>query len=723
VAGSYTNKPVARILAAGTKDNMSQAVEIISRLNAIHFNDYEGHEDGLGLGTPLEAAESLGRDLSTMRSIAESMEVDGAGNMLSLPAARRALADDVPSMVEGAVALMDEADAIVSELSALDERIDALRAVESLAIEVDLLDGYTHLTSFVGTVNKVASAKNALAGFGKGALVFGSSTGAKPTIAAFCRNEDAAEVQTLLAEEGFAALPVPEGEGLPDAQLKKLSKERKALEERGAANNDAQQTWSVDHGGIFIGGLEVLERDFMQATAPVKMAVSDHAFLLDGWILAEDVEGVTHALSKVCAHVETEVAHAHAHTGHHDDHDHGHAEPAPPIALGDHNFSKPMELITDAVGRSEYGKIDPTVFMLITYPIFFGIMLGDMMYGLMTLGLAGIMWSKFKDSDNEFGQLGAKLIAYIGLATVMFGYIYGEFAGFEFLPHGHCTDGITVGVQQCIAAGGQYEFAEAHAPAWVSWMTALYPMGGELHHVINLKFGLTLAYPFHRVTLNMTDLIILTIYMGVAHLLVAYVLGIFDEMRAGHGWQGALYGKVSWMCVLIGGFLFCYQFLVRPGHTDPSYLDILDTMMYVGGGLVLTGIGLLMVHLMHDGVPFGVTLILGPIEAIGLLPSTLSYVRLFAVGIVGVKIAYAGNMMLYDGAVAQFAAGGAGYLVGAIMVVAWLGVQLFAWGLGVFSPNIHAARLHFVEWMRQFYSANGEAFSAFGFRAKHVEVE
>ena len=105
------------------------------------------------------------------------------------------------------------------------------------------------------------------------------------------------------------------------------------------------------------------------------------------------------------------------------------------MAFGDHGLSRPMELLTDAVGRSDYGKIDPTVFMLVTYPLFFGLMLGDMLYGLMTLGLAGLIYSRVKDSGNDLGILGAKLVAYIGLSTVLFGYIYGEFAGFEILPH------------------------------------------------------------------------------------------------------------------------------------------------------------------------------------------------------------------------------------------------------------------------------------------------
>ena len=67
-------------------------------------------------------------------------------------------------------------------------------------------------------------------------------------------------------------------------------------------------------------------------------------------------------------------------------------------------------------------------------------------------------------------------------------------------------------------------------------------------------------------------------------------------------------------------------------------------------------------------------------------------------------------------------------LVGGVYMVvtlafAWLGVQIFAWVLGLFSPNIHTARLHLVEWMKQFYEAVGDEFKPFGFTARVVEVE
>ena len=75
--------------------------------------------------------------------------------------------------------------------------------------------------------------------------------------------------------------------------------------------------------------------------------------------------------------------------------------------------------------------------------------------------------------------------------------------------------------------------------------------------------------------------------------------------------------------------------------------------------------------------------------------------------------------------------GGLGYAFGVgssiflllIFFIGWFVVQGFAWLLGVVSPNIHAARLHLVEWMKQFYEVVGEKFAPFGFTARTVEVE
>ena len=381
---------------------------------------------------------------------------------------------------------------------------------------------------------------------------------------------------------------------------------------------------------------------------------------------------------------------------------------------------------------------------------------------------------------------------------------------------------------------------------WSTEELSLFAFVGIEH---GLPFSMELAYPFHRVVPvdsggNLEHLILLTIYMGVVHVLLGLVIGFRDIWLHGdvHGNAGpivALFDRGSWIVILIGGFMFAYGFLgLGSGHTDEGYVAFLTSMRNIGGAMA--GVGMLMLiyaSWAYHGMPVLIAAFLGPIEAIGMMPTVISYVRLFAVGMAGVKIAETGNNMLYGhiedghgvgllGAVADLGhqhveglvlllavapvllaigiklfskrlppeAGRFGLLhgmtfsglfgmvlldvdvvtvltvlspfaivpglafvlasldkadlslnaqislamlsswfVGLIVVggvymvvtlaLAWLGVQFFAWGLGVASPNIHTARLHLVEWMKQFYQAVGEAFKPFGFTAAAVEVE
>ena len=121
-----------------------------------------------------------------------------------------------------------------------------------------------------------------------------------------------------------------------------------------------------------------------------------------------------------------------------------------------------------------------------------------------------------------------------------------------------------------------------------------------------------------RVTGNLTDLILLTIYLGVVHLMVAFVLGAIDEIRHGHGWSGALFGKVSWMLVLGGGFFFSYAYLILQGNPTAEYEALLSNLQVGGAVAAAIGVALIIVHLTHENVPLPVALLLGPIEAIGM---------------------------------------------------------------------------------------------------------
>jgi len=679
---------MGRMVAAGNKEDLGQAVDILARLEAMHIIDYDGGEDGFSLGSPEEGSEDVGRELVKARAAASVVEATGPTRPVPAGPVRESLGSELPSKIGQVLSDSSRIDDLENEISSLTEEEVALSQVSPLGIDLELLGGYQSITSFVGTVENIAEARDAV---GSGLIIEGK-TGKGGLIAAFVRNEEAGQTSSKLERAGFETIQIPEGEGSPSDRLSEVRKSKGTLEGEKYDLEKRIEEWSKSNGEMLLCGLEILERDHDVLTAPVRVAVSEHAFVIDGWVAMGRAEEVQRALKEVCLFTEVTPFEMEAGGGGHGHSDHHHSQKMPPIAFQERSSSRPMELLTDAVGRPAYGRIDPTVFMFITYPIFFGIMLGDMAYGLVTMGLGALLMSR--SGTNEMLKLGGKFLIYIGFGTVVFGYLYAEFAGWEIFPH--------YGSNPAVALQILYpEIAEGTYHAWNA----------------SLPLGIELAFPFHRVVMvdsqgNLEHLILLTIYLGVIHVFLGLVIGFRDIMLFGNGHGGfgfvcAFFEKGAWMILLVGGFMFAYGFIGPAGW-----------MMRPGAAIAISATVMLMWTLYkYHGVPFPINIGLAPIEAVGMMPTVISYVRLFAVGVVGVKIAETGNSMLFDKISFDDP------LMAIVLVVGWLAVQFFAWGLGVFSPNIHAARLHFVEWMRQYYDSSGEAFDPFGLRTQYVEVD
>jgi len=693
---------MGRLLAAGTKDKIDDVIDALASLNALHIIEYDGSDEGFNLGVPKEESEIVGKRLNKLRSAASIVDFSGPKDPVSADKVRSDLDGSLSKAVDELLEKSTRLDSVEGRLSSLQEDESTIELLSSLNLDVELLSGYSTLNSFIGTISgnfsdiELELQDGAIEG-----LFFQGSTNASKVIALFVKVEQSNDAQSLLNQLGFQAINIPEGiSGDPNQLIVDLrSQISELMAEKSSISNDIE-SWSNEYGSSLACGLELLEREHDILTAPVKLAVSEHAFFVDGWIELSRSEEVQSALTKSCLYSEVTPFKIEAGGGGHGHSDHHHHQEMPPISYKDRMLSKPMELLTDAVGRPAYGRIDPTLFMFVTYPIFFGMMLGDMAYGLVTIALGAFVFSKA--NTNEMVRLGGKFLIYIGLGTLTFGYIYAEFAGWEIFMY------------EKTKIDGVYVYGDNLSP--VAFLANLYPLSDSAHGYgpeLELGFGINLYFPFHRVGTHLEDLIVLTIYVGFIHIIFGKLIGFRDVLFYGtdHGHVGlaaAFFEHGAWIVLLVGGFMFTYGFL---GPEDAEYL------LQPGAAIALSAVVMLIWTLYnYHGIPIAVSLILAPIEAIGMMPSVISYVRLFAVGIVGVKIAETGNKLwepMMD----------ADLLLVPFFFIGWLSVQIFAWVLGVFSPNIHAARLHFVEWMRQYYDSSGEAFEPFGFRSHFVEVE
>jgi len=130
-----------------------------------------------------------------------------------------------------------------------------------------------------------------------------------------------------------------------------------------------------------------------------------------------------------------------------------------------------------------------------------------------------------------------------------------------------------------------------------------------------------------------------------------------------------------------------------------------------------------------------VMMVMGPEGPMGLahvpfyVTNLISYLRLLAIGLASVGLAYAGNQlaffvvmpMLSGGATDSAEFGIVAIVVGVIVLTL---VHFINMLLGILSPFMHPLRLHYVEMFTKFYSAHGGGveYSPFGHVRKFLKA-
>lgn len=104
-----------------------------------------------------------------------------------------------------------------------------------------------------------------------------------------------------------------------------------------------------------------------------------------------------------------------------------------PVAYRNNPIVKPFELVMRFFATPRYGTIDPVPLLALFYPLFFGMIVGDMGYGLVIVLTAAILRWKFK--ANEMVKVVTQIFGMAGTAAIGFGLMYGEFFGNVFGPH------------------------------------------------------------------------------------------------------------------------------------------------------------------------------------------------------------------------------------------------------------------------------------------------
>ena len=679
----FSTVDMSRLTLAAPVDAMHDIVRKCSDLGCVHIEDYTQFEEGIGVGRAIQSedADMISALLLKVRAVRSAVSVHNSKGSISNSNAKK-LAEEMSSKVDAALENIEAIREADSDISSLSDQLRVFERLAPLNISLDLLSGYQGVEIYVAETPNASKAHKAFADMAS-RIEYLCPAG---LVAVACAPSDAAAVQIALAELNAKAIQLPSGKGTPSQRVTETKNAISKAESSKESNQESLDSWAEENGSNLVIIEEYLQREYSIYTSPTSLAVSNQAFALDAWVPTENADKARNSLKGLVSHIEIE-AHVDDHHGH-DDHDSHHHEPEPPVAYKNASPAEPFELVVDLVGRPKYGTFDPTTFIMITLPLIYGLILGDFGYGFVIVLLA--LWLRSMPFAKEpMGKNATTVLMSMGLWCMFWGFLFAEGFGFVWDGTGH-----VMGDASPLIGFYDWTYANIHFPAFVTDT-----LGMSHTHI-----------PFHRATGALTDYVLLSVYIGTLHLFIGFIIGFFNVMKA-HGLVAAFFEKGSWMMILLGGFFHIYGYMNKDNEVLAATVPAI---------IMLAGVVLLIIALaIFEGFGWAGGVIMGPIETFGLLANTLSYLRIMAVGVAGVKIAEIGNDMGFASMTDAFSAGD--YVMVPLFFLLWIGVQVFAIALGLLSPSIHAARLHFVEWMGKFYDGSGRAYSPLGGQPLHVE--
>ena len=328
-----------------------------------------------------------------------------------------------------------------------------------------------------------------------------------------------------------------------------------------------------------------------------KFGQTDQVFIIAGWLPEPEVEPMDKALTgKFGNKVVMTVV----------DIREEHDSEETPVALHNSPFTRYFEILYLLSKYPRYGTVDPTIVFAFFFPILFGLMVGDIGYGIIILVAGWIVHRKY--SNKPFVNMIGFVLTVGGAWTIFFGAIYLEFFG-----------------------------------DWIYRWLGLLNADGELDKYLLGTKNSTFKYPVDRIE-GFTFMLAVCLIIGWVHMGIGLIIGMVNGHREKN--YKHVMEKGGLFLVLTGVLMIVAKFGLG---WWPAWLAAVGALMAVGG-IVLGALG----------AGMG-----GAIEAVVGAGNLFSYARLIAIGLASVIMANVANEL----AIEQAKSGWVGIIVGVIVFI------------------------------------------------------
>ncbi|QSG09974.1 Archaeal/vacuolar-type H+-ATPase subunit I [Halapricum desulfuricans] len=722
---------------------MDDVIEAVHDLDLLHLSDYTNEIEGFEPGDPLEGADKYSEKLVTVRALQSTLGIEEDYEGPTHVVTDEGLEDELEDVRQEVNALDDRRDELRSELRSVEDDIEQLEFFVRLGIDLDLLRGYDTLAVAVGE----GDAKEVRAELEDSEIETFEVAAEDDAVAVFAQVDDSGVLEDALVGATFSQVTIPEGSGDPAEYLKDRRHRKQQLESKLSTVEDELEDLRLEVSGFLLAAEEKLTIAVQKREAPLSFATTDNAFVAEGWIPTDEIDTLRDAVETAAdgtveiEELEQAEYDENGHPEHTEDIEGGSgggsqsgpassrepdrtdgpvardqaddertaadggyvplADDKPPTVQDNPKGIRPFEALVEVINRPKYTELDPTIVLFLTFPAFFGFMIGDLGYGILYMGL-GYWLMRNVDSD-VLASLGG-IALWAGGFTALFGVLYGEFFGLHQLGE--------------IVWGGNPPIHKGLQPHYIGYARAW---------------------------------LLVSVIVGVLHLVSGRVFDFVNNLK--HGVKDAFVESGSWMLMTIGMWLWVFSTHVS-GPKPQFMFEVLDAgdpaVFELGfSGLPETvgiaGLGMLVVGLVLGFYAEGAIVVIESVTQV--FGHVLSYTRLAAVLLAKAGMAFVVNLLffgvyvtgdqkwhfgisgmptipegsetvMYHGhEVTEIMFGGLVHgsipaVVGGIVILV-LG-HLLVLALGITSAGLQAVRLEYVEFFGKFYEGGGAAYNPFG---------
>ncbi|HKK95940.1 MAG TPA: V-type ATP synthase subunit I [Anaerovoracaceae bacterium] len=216
-------------------------------------------------------------------------------------------------------------------------------------------------------------------------------------------------------EIGFNRIVFKDLEGTPSQCIKKLTKEKEETDsEIEKIELALAEMVSYLKEIKWLHDKFAMERDAAKANR--KTLQTKRTFYLEGWVPTRADEAISKLFDEYDCYYELYEPEA---------------EEEKPILFNNNSLVQPVEVITELYSLPNSKEIDPTPIYSMFYLGFFGLMFGDIAYGIILTLVCTLMLKKFNLEGTVYKLV--KSFAYAGVATafwgIMFGSCFGDLTG------------------------------------------------------------------------------------------------------------------------------------------------------------------------------------------------------------------------------------------------------------------------------------------------------